>query len=111
MSIGFAYAPALRAATGVKPDRRMLDVVLAQHDLKATELAMVGDRLYTDIAMARATGAVGVLVLTGEATTADVAVAEVKPDIIVKNLAELGKLLTRAGNSETRINAPHSNES
>lgn len=91
---------ALTAATGVKPaavcgkpDRRMLDVVLAQHDLIAAELAMVGDRLYTDMAMSQATGAVGVLVLTGEATAADVAAADKKPDIVTKNLAELGKLL------------------
>jgi hypothetical protein len=38
--------------------------------LKPDELAVVGDRIYTDMAMARAAGAVGVLVLTGETTRA-----------------------------------------
>ena len=32
---------------------------------------MVGDRLYTDMAMARRAGAFGVLVLTGETTPAE----------------------------------------
>ena len=36
---------------------------------------MVGDRIYTDMAMARAAGVLGVLVLSGEATAADAAAA------------------------------------
>jgi ribonucleotide monophosphatase NagD (HAD superfamily) len=54
---------------------------------------MVGDRLYTDIAMANRAGCVGVLVLSGEATMADVAKledgAEQRPHIIVNSVAEL----------------------
>jgi NagD protein len=38
--------------------------------LQPHELAMAGDRLYTDMAMAHRTGALGVLVLTGETTGA-----------------------------------------
>ena len=55
--------------------------------------AMVGDRLYTDIAMANRAGCVGVLVLSGEATMEDVAKldqdAEQMPTIIVNSVAEL----------------------
>ena len=54
---------------------------------------MVGDRLYTDIAMANRAGCVGVLVLSGEATLEDVAKldqdAEQMPTIIVNSVAEL----------------------
>ena len=54
---------------------------------------MVGDRLYTDMAMATRAGVVGVLVLSGEATREDVAAlpegAEQRPSIVVTSVAEL----------------------
>ena len=54
---------------------------------------MVGDRLYTDIAMANRAGCVGILVLSGEATVNDVAAladdAEQMPDLVVGSVAEL----------------------
>ena len=36
-----------------KPDPAMLRGILARHRLQPAEVAMVGDRIYTDIAMAR----------------------------------------------------------
>lgn len=76
-----------------KPDPRMLRGVMRRHDLKAAELAVVGDRLYTDMAMARAAGALGVLVLTGETTTEQANAADPPPDLVVSDVAELGALL------------------
>ena len=58
-------------------------------------MAMAGDRLYTDMPMARAWSALGVLVLTGD-TTADQAAAGPQPDVVVKDPHELGQLLSRA---------------
>jgi NagD protein len=91
---------ALQTATGRepiavmgKPDVSMLRGILKRHSLKANELAMVGDRLYTDIEMARRAGALGVLVLTGETTAEQVAACKPGPDLVVANLAELGKRL------------------
>jgi ribonucleotide monophosphatase NagD (HAD superfamily) len=61
--------------------------------LQPERCAMVGDRLYTDIAMANRAGCGGVLVLSGEATMDDVAKledgAEQRPHIIVNSVAEL----------------------
>ena len=54
---------------------------------------MVGDRIYTDIAMANQTQALGVLVLTGEARREDVAKSAIKPDIVVADLSEFCALL------------------
>ena len=51
-----------------KPDPAILHGVCHKHGLQPWEVAMIGDRLYTDIAMAQRAGAVSVLVLTGEAT-------------------------------------------
>lgn len=76
-----------------KPDARMLDGIKQRYGLEADEIAMCGDRIYTDIAMAHNAGAFGVLVLSGESTEADVATAGEKPDLVVPSLAEFGELL------------------
>lgn len=94
---------ALQAATGRKPDAvlgkpdpAMIRGILHQHSLQPHNLAMVGDRLYTDIAMARQAGAVGVLVLTGETTAEQAAQASPAPDLVVPSLAEFGAKLKQA---------------
>jgi HAD superfamily hydrolase (TIGR01450 family) len=79
-----------------KPDPAMLRGILKRHSLGPENLAMVGDRLYTDIEMARRTNALGVLVLTGEATAADAEAHTPKPDLVVPSLAEFGELLKPA---------------
>ena len=79
-----------------KPDPRMLRGILGRHALAPEELAMVGDRLYTDMAMARKAGALGVLVLTGETTRAAAARHSPPPDLVVSGLAELGEHLRAA---------------
>jgi len=76
-----------------KPDPAMLRGILQRHSLAPQNLAMVGDRLYTDMEMARRAGAVSVLVLTGEATAAEAEKCNPKPDLIVPTLHELGELL------------------
>ena len=76
-----------------KPDPAMLDGILARHGLRPDQIAMVGDRIYTDILMAHHAGALGVLVLTGEATAQDAAHAERPPHLTLPSLAELGALL------------------
>ena len=55
----------------------------------AAELAMVGDRLYTDVAAGVRHGMPGILVLSGEATLADVAASDVRPDLIFGKLADM----------------------
>jgi HAD superfamily hydrolase (TIGR01450 family) len=97
-----AICAALECATGRKPraipgkpDRLMLDGLIERYAVGAHQLAMVGDRLYTDMAMAHASGALGVLVLTGETTAAQAAESPL-PDLVVKDLDELGQLLSQA---------------
>lgn len=79
-----------------KPDPWMLRGILDRHGLKPHELAMVGDRLYTDMVMARRAGSVGILVLTGEATVSDTLHLHDPPDVIVPSLKELGELLAKS---------------
>ncbi len=96
-----ALCAALREATGREPDAilgkpnpAMLRPILDAHGVPPSQLAMVGDRLYTDMAMARQAGALGILVLTGEATASDVA-DEPTPWLVVPDLAALIPHLTR----------------
>jgi NagD protein len=100
-----AVCAALQSATGRapdvvlgKPDPRMIGGLLQRHKLQPHQLAMVGDRLYTDVAMARRAGAVGVLVLTGETTVDEARRANPPPDLVVNDLAELGERLRVARN-------------
>ncbi len=79
-----------------KPDPCMLRGILHRHSLAPNELAMVGDRLYTDLAMAHRAGALGVLVLTGETTSEDASRHSPTPDLVVSALDELGERLREA---------------
>lgn len=87
-----------------KPDPNMLSGILARHGLQPEECAMVGDRIYTDTAMAHNAGAFGVLVLSGETTmeTAEAVAEDARtnpapeffpPDLIVRDIEELGELI------------------
>lgn len=79
-----------------KPDPTMLSGILARHGLKPRQIAMVGDRIYTDVLMAHRASALGVLVLTGEATVRDAETAEQPPHLTLPSLAELGALLAES---------------
>lgn len=82
-----------------KPDPEMLRGILERRGLRADQVAMVGDRIYTDVAMAHRAGALAVLVLTGEATARDAASALPTPDLVVPSLEDLGTALASARQS------------
>ena len=77
-----------------KPDPCMLEGIMHRYNLRPEEIAMVGDRIYTDILMAEKTNALGVLVLTGEAKEADLMDSNVNPDIVARDLSEFGNIIT-----------------
>jgi NagD protein len=79
-----------------KPDPCMLRGILHRHALVPGQLAMVGDRLYTDMAMAHRAGAFGVLVLTGETTAAAAVKYSPAPDLVASGLAEFADRLWEA---------------
>ena len=76
----------------------MLAGIRHRYGLEADEIAMCGDRIYTDVAMARNAGALGVLVLSGE-TTLDTALnSDPQPPVTAVNIMEFGKLLIQSRN-------------
>ena len=72
-----------------KPNRGIVDEALRRTGFGLNEMAMVGDRLYTDVATGVNHGMTGILVLSGEATLADVAASQVKPDLVFGRLSDM----------------------
>ncbi|MGV8093096.1 MAG: HAD-IIA family hydrolase [Mangrovibacterium sp.] len=79
-----------------KPDPEMLNGIKNGNGLKHDEIAMVGDRIYTDLLMAQRANTLGVLVLTGESTLQDVENASFVPDIVTDSIESFGELLARS---------------
>ena len=76
-----------------KPNLETVEMVVQRTGGRPEEIAFVGDRLYTDVATGVKNGSNGILVLSGEASMADVEKSDVKPDAIFENLAEIASLL------------------
>jgi 4-nitrophenyl phosphatase len=91
----------LTASSGVKPNyigkpnRNMIDVISTMTGIPNERICAVGDRLYTDIAVAQNAGSVSVLVLSGETNQAMVEEAERKPDYILRDVHELHEILRK----------------
>ncbi len=99
-----AMLAAVEACTGAKaeaivgkPSRHMAEAVLKRLNVAASSAAMVGDRLATDVAMARSFGLAAVLVLTGATQRADISASPFKPDYAIEGLHELLPAGYRAG--------------
>ena len=99
-----AVIAALEATTGRKvekifgkPSRYMIETALEVLGLPPEKCAMVGDRLETDIRMAKENGLTAILVLTGVTRPEDVKDSPFQPDYIIPSLAELPALDEKIG--------------
>jgi HAD superfamily hydrolase (TIGR01450 family) len=72
-----------------KPNRGIVEEAMHTTGCRTDQLAMVGDRLYTDIAMSVRHGLLGVLVLTGETSRNDIVKSSDQPDLIVERLSDM----------------------
>ncbi len=95
---------ALEATTGRrvekifgKPSQYMVDVALEVLGLPPQACAMVGDRLETDTRMAKEHGLVAILVLSGVTRPEDLAKSSIRPDHVLKSIAELPELDAKLG--------------
>lgn len=79
-----------------KPDPNMLSGILHRYGYEADQVAMVGDRIYTDIEMAHNAGAFGVLVLSGETTLEVADAAPKQPHLICDSIEVLGELIAQS---------------
>ena len=93
-----AIVAAIEACTGAKcqvnvgkPDPIMLETIMDLIGLNAKEYVMSGDRLYTEIQMAKRAGMPSAVVLTGETTESDLAgeSEENLPDYTLERIDQL----------------------
>ena len=96
-----AISAFVTASTGVtpryfgKPYSETMDMICSATGMEKKDVAVIGDRLYTDIAIGKRSGVTAVLVLTGETKLKDVEAAQEKdrPDIILDDAKALEDLI------------------
>ena len=76
-----------------KPHTGIVQAALRRTGLAVDQLAMVGDRLYTDIETGLKSGMLSILVMSGETTPEMLAAYPHKPDLVFERLAEMIPLL------------------
>lgn len=76
-----------------KPSHLMMDVAIQRLDVPSERCLVTGDRLETDIRMAKEAGMRAVVVLTGASTRQQAEQATPAPDLILENLGELLAML------------------
>ncbi len=72
-----------------KPNKEMILHVMKRHNAAGKDTVVIGDRLYTDMELARKSGTGFVLVLSGETKRPDVENSSDWPDLIIKSLNDL----------------------
>ena len=89
----------ITASTGVipeyfgKPSHHTLKYVLKDTGFCEEEIAFVGDRLYTDIAIGKDNNSVTILVLSGEAKLDDLLDSKIQPSLIFDSLGGVKTVL------------------
>ena len=83
----------VKASTGREPDmvigkphRGIVDAVVRKYGVGREKIAMVGDRLYTDIALGAEAGIATILVFSGETTREDYAKSRIRADWCFEDL-------------------------
>ena len=71
----------------------MITMFMEQQGVTADRVAVVGDRLHTDILAAKNAGVTSICVLSGETTAADIAVSEIKPDFVLNSIQDLYEII------------------
>lgn len=91
----------VRAATGREPDlvvgkpnRMIVEEAAERVGIPIAEMCMIGDRLYTDIALGQSAGIPTILVLDGETRVEEVAQSPFQPDYVFQNLGAVADHLS-----------------
>lgn len=95
----FIHASAFRYPDRIigKPNEDIIEYLTTRVNTERSRIAMVGDRLYTDIAAGRNHGLKSILVLSGEASMEDAKRSEIKPHLLFSSVKEMIPLLRTYG--------------
>ena len=72
-----------------KPNPEMITHILKKHNISPEKVVMIGDRIYTDMELARRVGCDSILVLSGETQKEDLEQIEANPTLVVGSVADL----------------------
>ena len=93
----------IKASTGREPDvvigkpnRMIVDMLAESMDVIADDCAMVGDRLYTDVALGSTSGVTTILLLSGETKPGDLMGSSFHPDFVFRDLLELTEAIQKS---------------
>ena len=92
-----AICAAIELSTGVKPrffgkpNAETVEMLELKSGLSRDNICMVGDRLYTDIALGKKNGMLSILVMTGETTKdmLDAATGDNVPDLVFNRISDI----------------------
>ncbi len=94
-----AMAALIQASTGKtplvigKPNKEVVESIASKYNLNKKDMAMVGDRLYTDIMMGINSGITSVLVYSGETTDEDYKTSEIRADYVFDSVKDMIQLV------------------
>ncbi|HHT44819.1 MAG TPA: HAD-IIA family hydrolase [Fastidiosipila sp.] len=80
-----------------KPYAATVEAIQHLTSIEPKHMAFIGDRLYTDMKVAKDNGATALLVLSGETTKAMLEASDVTPDGVFSDLADLSQAMAEAG--------------
>lgn len=90
-----SFLALIKASTGCdpflicgKPHAPMVEGIESATGIKVKDMAMVGDRLMTDIKFANSNGFLSILVLSGETKLPDLETSTDQPDLILNSIAD-----------------------
>lgn len=90
----FEYATNQTSTILGKPSKNFINLAISDMGLNASEVAIVGDDISTDILGAINTGTYGILVKTGEYDESLLMKSEITPDLILDSIADLPLLFS-----------------
>jgi 4-nitrophenyl phosphatase len=76
-----------------KPNRLFVEKAAERTGIPVSAMCMIGDRLYTDIALGATAGIPTILVLSGETQADEVTISPFKPSYIFQNLGAIAEYL------------------
>ncbi|MDY3006570.1 HAD-IIA family hydrolase [Anaerococcus sp. AGMB00486] len=77
-----------------KPNPFMIKLLSNKLNINVDKICSIGDRLYTDILATKNSGAISILVLSGESTISMVDKSEFKPDFIYNSVYDLINIIS-----------------
>ena len=78
-----------------KPSKYIVDAVMEKYGLEKEEVAIVGDRLYTDIKTGENAGITSILVLSGETSEKMYMNSDIHADYVFSSIKDIGEKLKK----------------